>query len=89
MRCQRCGQGVVLEVRLNSLSEVAYLCDECEALWLRREQIGPEGFVDFSTYMESHGRPGLWSEITVLKEVKDDPEPAHRNSDQDTQAGGV
>lgn len=67
--CPRCGQGTVRHVRLKALGITAYLCDECDALWQHREEIGPGGFVDFGTFMQARGRPGLWSEVTVLEGV--------------------
>lgn len=63
--CPRCGQGTVLQVRIDALGIDLWLCDECDALWHDRNAIGPGGFVDFSTFMEAHGRPGLWSELTL------------------------
>jgi hypothetical protein len=73
MICPRCGQGRVLKIRILALDQAGYLCDECEALWLDASAIGPGGFVDFGTYMEAHGRPGLWSEIEVLADETTSP----------------
>jgi hypothetical protein len=62
----RCGQGSVLTVRILALDQAGYLCDECDALWFDASTIGAGGFVDYGTWMEAHGRPGLWSEIELL-----------------------
>lgn len=65
MICPRCGQGRVLAVKLIALDRTAFLCDECEALWFEKPVVGTAGFVDFGTYMKSHDRPGLWSEVEI------------------------
>jgi hypothetical protein len=67
MECQVCEQGIVLEVRLNALDETAYLCDECHALWFRK------GFVELRPYLLNRGRTLETSEVTILKELEDDP----------------
>lgn len=64
MWCPRCNQGYIREVRINALALDGFLCEECDALWLRRSDIGPSNFVDFSTFMEARGLKGLWSEVT-------------------------
>jgi hypothetical protein len=59
----------VRTVRIKVLDRTAYLCDECDALWLNAEEIGATGFVDFDTFMKDYGRSGLWSEIIVLEDA--------------------
>lgn len=70
MACPRCGQGWVLEVHIVALHRDAFLCEECEALWLDCASIGPVKFIDFGEYMEAHGRSGLWSELVVRGPAK-------------------
>ena len=67
MWCPRCNQGFIREVRINALNLDAFLCEECDALWLGRDDIGPTSFVDFTTFMEARGLKGLWSEVTLKK----------------------
>jgi hypothetical protein len=64
MWCPRCIQGYIREVRINALNVDGFLCEECDALWFRRDDVGPTGFVDFTTFMEGRGLKGLWSEVT-------------------------
>lgn len=74
LRCPRCnpgGGGRILKVRLNALGQEAYICDECDALWLDREHLNVSNFVDYATFMEARGRPGLWSELTILEDNLD------------------
>ena len=57
--CPRCfpgGGGLVLRVLLRSLDMEVYLCDACDALWLRQEDIRSDTFVDFATFMEERGK---------------------------------
>ncbi len=54
--CPRCEQDWIREVTLTALGTRAYLCVECDAMWLSRDQISQETFVDYSTFMEAHGR---------------------------------
>lgn len=51
--CPRCdGQGLLDHIRLNSLNLEGYLCDECDAFWVKGEEITKETFKDFSTFLE-------------------------------------
>jgi hypothetical protein len=56
MPCPRCGQDWLYDVRLIHLEQDAVLCPECDALWLRIEEIGVDTFRDYGTYMMDHGR---------------------------------
>lgn len=58
----------MLDVELLFLHQDAFLCEECDALWFERSAIGPTTFVDFGTFMQRHGREGLWSEVAVRTE---------------------
>lgn len=73
--CPRCGQDWLDRVRLVALEIDAIMCPECEALWLRVENIAPpvEGsydhtWFDYSTFMEGHGRknPQSPNDLQVL-----------------------
>ena len=63
--CPRCEQGLVLDVAIPKAQVEAYLCDECEALWLDKATVGAQNFVDYSTFMRAHGGDGLWSELVI------------------------
>lgn len=65
MWCPRCEQGEVVAANINKTKDTVFVCEECEATWLNKVDIGREQFVDFGTYMKSIGLEPLWSEITV------------------------
>lgn len=78
MICPFCEQGRVYRVRLTGLNQTGFLCEECDALWFDRARISRDSYVVFETYMRSHGRPGLWSEVEVLERDvswRQDPDP--------------
>ena len=73
--CPRCGQDWVERVNLVHLLVHAFMCPECEALWLEEGNIAPpsagsygQTWFDYSTFMESKGRqaPQSEGEIEVL-----------------------
>lgn len=57
VQCPRCGQDWLLDVRLVHLEQDAVLCPECDALWLRADEVASNNFHDYGTYMIEHGRP--------------------------------
>ena len=65
--CPRCGQDWIQEVRLIALEQDAFLCLECDALWLDAGDIGPDSFRDYGTFMEESGRtePHSASELVI------------------------
>lgn len=67
MICPFCEEGRVYRVRLTALDQVAFLCEECDALWFGQAEIARDSYVVFEAYMRSRGRPGLWSEVDVLE----------------------
>lgn len=51
--CPRCdGNGFVYKARLAEVDLILYVCDECEATWVKSEQIGIDPFKDLSTLIE-------------------------------------
>ena len=67
MLCPRCDdQGNIQRVRINRTGEIVQLCDECDAMWFEDVVPSITTFQDFSTYMESLGLPGIWSELTIM-----------------------
>jgi hypothetical protein len=53
-----------VEVEITRLKVAGFLCEECEALWFRSDEISPTNFLDFGKFMESRGLKGVWSEVT-------------------------
>jgi hypothetical protein len=53
--CPRCEQGWVSQIRINPLHIQGYLCEECSAFWFTEELIQLETFIDFGTFLETHG----------------------------------
>ena len=68
MLCPRCDeQGEIVKAQIIATGEVVQICNECDALWPAGTQVGPTGFVDFSTYVRPLGLRGLWDELTLLR----------------------
>jgi ribosomal protein L37AE/L43A len=64
--CPVCDQGWVVLARVRLGHECIWVCQECEVAWLGADKPAREPDDTFSTYMESKGLRGLWSEIEVL-----------------------
>lgn len=67
MICPRCEQGNILKANIIATGQPLMVCNECEATWLAADLIGPSGFVDFGTYMESLGLRPLWDELELIR----------------------
>lgn len=61
--CPRCEQGIVLEKVIKSTNKKIFICDECEAVWFHKEDVGMKPFIDYGTYMVQLSLPPLWSEL--------------------------
>jgi len=72
--CPECNQGWLHAVVIRALNQNAYICDECEATWLKRNEIGVLRPVSFTLFMQNLGLNGLWSEVTEI----DDEEKGSR-----------
>jgi Zn-finger nucleic acid-binding protein len=73
IECPRCRQDWLRSVLLVHLNLRAVHCPECDALWLGDEPQISEAphygeFVDYSTFMEEHGRlqPQAAGEVKVV-----------------------
>jgi hypothetical protein len=73
--CPRCGQDYLQRVELVALGRTAIHCPECDALWLKPEDVGPPTpggygvtWFDYGTYMQGAGRqsPHQKGEVRVL-----------------------
>ena len=47
MICPRCNQGEIYRILIKRLQAETFLCDDCEAMWFNRIEIGNVPFVDF------------------------------------------
>jgi len=65
MLCPRCEQDDIAEAKIRKMGSVLFVCQECEATWFSREEIGVVPFVDFGTHMESIGLAPLWDELEI------------------------
>lgn len=76
VQCPRCGQDWLLDVRLAHLAQDAVLCPECDALWLRSEEVGANTFRDYGTYMVEHGRaePEVPGEVLIRGPMRRTPQ---------------
>lgn len=62
--CPRCdGQGNILRKKIRFNHQIIYICDECDAVWFNDQNIQTENFIDYSVYMETLSKKGLWSEL--------------------------
>lgn len=65
--CPRCdGQGYIQKIEIKNSGKVLLSCDECEATWLSREEIGVKPWVDLSDYMESLRLTASNDDLVVL-----------------------
>ena len=54
--CPRCdGQGNIYNARIVQLEIQLSICDECEACWVKDDEICLKNFKDLSTFLEKHG----------------------------------
>jgi len=65
MLCPRCEQGDVISASVRKTSIILFICQECEATWFSKNDIGQSTFVDFGTYMEEQGSLPLWDELDI------------------------
>ena len=70
MLCPVCdGEGQILRVLITKLRRQAFLCDECDSLWLDDHKFDPQQSLAFDQFMKAHNLPGLWSEVEILGSV--------------------
>ena len=56
MICPRCDeQGLIYSAKVTDLGVMLYICDECDACWLRSDVIKGNNFKDLSQFLEEHG----------------------------------
>lgn len=55
--CPRCGEDDVAPVHLGCIGQDAFLCEECDALWLSAAEIVTGAPRDLWTYLEEKGVP--------------------------------
>ena len=54
-RCPVCRQGIVIEIFVCAPAIEGYLCDGCDAFWLRREEISVSDCITLAGYLEAVG----------------------------------
>jgi protein-arginine kinase activator protein McsA len=67
MLCPRCQQGDIAIAEVKKTGKTIYICEECEATWFSKEDIGVSPFEDFGTYMEKLGLSPVWGELEIRK----------------------
>lgn len=56
MICPRCdAQGLICKAKLSDIGIELYVCDECEACWLKDDVISISNFKDLSEFLQEHG----------------------------------
>ena len=66
--CPICGQGGLYRVRiLNCDNLEAFLCSECDAIWLGDEEAARNGYDRFETFMEKRGLTANWKQVQILE----------------------
>lgn len=68
MLCLRCEQSKILKVWIKKLSKKAFLCDECEASWFKKDNINKLTFIDYGSYMMTVNLLPIFDEIDILSE---------------------
>ncbi len=65
--CPCCdGQGLIKHILVKPLNLEGYLCDECNAFWLKKEDISEEVFLEYGPYVKEKGLKGDVSEVVHL-----------------------
>lgn len=64
--CPRCDfQGILFDATVVATGEKVVVCDECEALWLRGDDVSTARFTDMGSHLESQGLYGGWKELCI------------------------
>jgi hypothetical protein len=68
VQCSLChGQGIICRVSVKKLGITCFLCDECEALWFKEDEVGTNKFEQFTVFMRSQGLKGVWAELDSVE----------------------
>ncbi len=70
LTCPTCMAGTIVEVHIAALDMDAFMCEACEALWLRYEEISETGAITYETLMEGLGQPADRTAITVNRPIE-------------------
>ena len=64
--CPICaGEGEVVPAKIVATGESILICDECDTIWHRNEEVSANNASAFSDLMEERGLPHLWTELTI------------------------
>ena len=66
--CEVCDQGFIRHYRINPLNIEAYICEECDALWLKKDEIRHDNYTAFSTFLDQHNLSLNSDTVTALDE---------------------
>ncbi len=55
MTCQLCKQGNIVEIRINTVSQTVFKCEECDAAWFTEKEIGLESGFQLGPYLRRIG----------------------------------
>lgn len=66
MICPRCQQDEIVVAEIKATGAVIYVCPECDATWLLKDEISSERFLDCGTLMKGMGLSQLWDELKVI-----------------------
>jgi hypothetical protein len=64
--CPMCDIGVVAAWRVTATKETVLVCDECDCVWESAEELPGPAATTVEQYLETRGRPPLWSELQRL-----------------------
>jgi hypothetical protein len=63
--CLEGANGYIFKALINTLNSEIYICDECEAVWGKKEDITRGVFREFEEFMKQHNLPPLWNELRL------------------------
>ena len=65
MNCPRCNQGSSHNATIRKNNQKIIICEECDVIWFKLEDIGSPSYQDFSQYAEKIQLNGLWPKLNV------------------------
>jgi hypothetical protein len=65
-QCSTCEQGIIHKVRIKLNGKIAFLCDECDAFWLDKDNLTHGNGIDFWEYMTNLNLKPYWENLDDL-----------------------
>ena len=78
--CPRCEQDEVIRATVLHNGIAVRVCPECDAMWPAHQEVDLTTFIQLGTYLQSLGRPPLWSELELI-EAQDEKVPSDEPPD--------